>query len=126
MTAPSNPLGDEWGRRSHVALNRGQMLGRRQASRMSRHFAGVGVGIPEARLREIASGAPVDSDEWVDVMFGLAASEIKREERLAKIARSRRRGTHWLIVAGMGLVALNALLCMACALFALMQHASPF
>ena len=93
---------------------------------MSRHFAGVGVGIPAARLREIASGAPVDSDEWVDVMFGLAASEIKREERLAKIARSRRRGTHWLIVAGMGLVALNALLCMACALFAFMQHASPF
>jgi len=93
---------------------------------MSRHFAGVGVGIPAARLREIASGAPVDSDEWVDVIFGLTASEIKREERSAKIARSRRRGTHWLIVAGMVLVALNALLCMACALLTFMEHASPF
>jgi hypothetical protein len=126
MTASSNPLGDEWGRRSHVALNRGQTLGRRQASRMSRHFAGVGVGIPAARLREIASGAPVDNDEWVDVIFGLAASEIEREERWAKIARSRRRGAHWLIVAGMVLVALSVLLCMACGFFALVQHASPY
>ena len=126
MTAPSNPLGDEWGRRSHVALNRGQMLGRRQASRMSRHFAGVGVGIPAARLREIASGAPVGTDEWVDVNFGLAAREIKREERLAKIARSRRRATHLLIFAGMVLVALSALLCMACALLTLVEHAAPF
>jgi len=126
MTAPSNPLGDEWGSRSHLVLNRGQMLGRRQASRMSRHFAGVGVGIPAARLREIAAGAPVDTDEWVDVVFGLTASEIKREERLAKIARSRRRGTHWLIVAGMVLVALNVLMCMACVMFTLLEQASPF
>ena len=92
---------------------------------MSRHFAGVGVGIPAARLREIASGAPVDADEWVDVIFGLTASEIKREQRLAKIARGRRRGTHWLIVAGMVVVALNVLLCIACALFTLTQHTAP-
>src|ERR1700738_2282199 len=119
MTASSGPLGDEWGRRSCVALNRGQLLGRRQASRMSRHFAGVGIGIPAARLREIAAGAPVDSDEWVDVIFGLTASERKREERLAMIARSRRRATYWLIVAAMVLVALSALLCIACAEFTL-------
>jgi hypothetical protein len=126
MTASSGPLGDEWGRRSCVALNRGQLLGRRQASRMSRHFAGVGVGIPAARLREIAAGAPVDSDEWVDVIFGLTASETKREERLAKIARTRRRGTYCLIVALMVLVALSVLLCMACAEFTLMQQSSPY
>ena len=126
MTASSGPLGDEWGRRAYVALNRGQLLGRRQASRMSRHFAGVGVGIPAARLREIAAGAPVDSDEWVDVIFGLTASETKREERLAKIARTRRRGTHWLIVALMVLVALSGLLCMACGFFTLVEHAAPF
>jgi hypothetical protein len=93
---------------------------------MSRHFAGVGVGIPAARLREVASGAPVDSDEWVDINFGLVASEIKREQRSAKIARSRRRGTYWLIEAAMILVALSVLLCMACAMFMLMEHASPF
>jgi hypothetical protein len=126
MTAPSNPLGDEWERGSHVVHDLGQVLGRRQALRMSRHFADVGVGIPAARLREIASGAPVDTDEWVDVVFGLAASEIKREERLAKIARTRRRGTRWLLVAGMVLVALNALLCMACAMFTVLEQGSPF
>jgi hypothetical protein len=93
---------------------------------MSRHFAGVGVGIPAARLREIAAGAQVDSDEWVDVIFGLTASETKREERLAKIARTRRRGTRWLIVALMILVALSGLLCMACGFFTLVEHAAPF
>ena len=116
MTAPSNPLGNDWGPGS---------LGRRRALRMSRHFADVGVGIPAARLREIASGAPVGSDEWVDVMFGLVACEIKREQRVARFARGRRRGTHWLIVAGMVLVALNVLLCMACVMLTMMQ-ASPF
>ena len=93
---------------------------------MSRHFADVGVGIPAARLREIASGAPVDTDEWIDVEFGLVACEIRREQRLAKIARSRRRCTRWLIVAGMVLVALNALLCMAYVMLTYMEHAAPF
>jgi len=125
MTAPSNPLGDEWGRGLHVVHDLGQ-IGRMQAVRMSRHFAEVGVGVPAARLREIASGARVDTDEWVDVEFGLAASEIKREQRMAKIARGRRRCTRWLIFAGMVLVALNALLCMACVLFTFMEHASAF
>ena len=116
MRAASNPLGDEWGR----------VLGRRRALLMSRRFAGVGVGIPAARLREIASGAPIDADEWVDVIFGLTACEFKRRERLAKFARGRRRGTHWLIVAGMVLVGLNVLVCIACTVFMLVQHASPY
>jgi hypothetical protein len=125
MTAPSNPLGDEWGRGLRVVNDLGQ-IGRMHALRMSRHFADVGVEIPAARLREIASGARVDTDEWVDVEFALAASEIKREQRTAKIARSRRRCIRWLIFAGMVLVALNALLCMACVLFTFMEHASAF
>lgn len=116
MTAPSNPLGAEWGR----------ALSPWKSRRMSRHFAGVGVGIPAGRLREIASGAPVGTDEWVDIMFGLTASEIKREERLAKLARARRCGTHWLIVAGMVLVGLNLLVCMALIFFTLAQHESPY
>jgi hypothetical protein len=93
---------------------------------MSRHFADVGIGIPAARLREIASGAPVGIDEWMDVVFGVIASEFKREQRVARFARTRRRGAHLLIFAIMFLVALNVLLCMACLLFALTQHASPF
>ena len=78
------------------------------------------------RLREIASGAPVDTDEWVDVIFGLTASEIKHEQRVATFARARRRGMHWLIVAGMVVVGLNMLVCMALALFMLTQHVSPY
>jgi hypothetical protein len=92
---------------------------------MSRRFAGVGVGIPAMRLREIAAGAPVADDELADVNFALAATEIKREERLAKFVRTQRRGMRWLIVAGLVLAALNFLVCMAY-IFSLALHASPF
>ncbi len=93
---------------------------------MSRRFAGVGVPIPATRLREIVAGAPVADDELADVNFALTASEIKRAERHAKFERSHRRGIRWLIAAGLVLVVLNALLCMAYLLFTLAQHASPF
>lgn len=116
MTAWSNPLSDESGR----------VPARRNARRLSRQFAGVGVEIPAARLQEIASGAPVDTDEWVDVAFGLTACEIEREERLAKFARARRRSTYYLIVAAMGLVILGVLVCAAAIFFALALHASPY
>lgn len=93
---------------------------------MSRRFAGVGVGIPPERLQEIASGAPVDADEWADVIFGLTACETKRAERQAKFARLRRRGTQWLIVAGMVLIGMCVLVSIACLVFALAQHWSPY
>jgi hypothetical protein len=116
VTAPSNPWVGEWGR----------VLSRRQARRLSRRFASVGVGIPSARLQQIAAGAPVADDESTDVGFALAAMEIEREERVAKSVRRRRRGIHWLIVAGLVLVMLNALVCMAYAFFVLAHQASPF
>lgn len=93
---------------------------------MSQRFAGVGVGIPPARLQEIAAGAPPAADELVSVDFALAAIEIKREERLAKFKRSQRRGIRWLIVAGLVLVALNLLLCMAYIFIGLVLHELPF
>lgn len=93
---------------------------------MSRQFAGVGVEIPPSRLQQIAAGAPVDADEWVDIAFGLAACELEREERVAWFARQRRRGTHWLIVAGMVLVGLNVLVCIAVLMFTVALHASPY
>jgi hypothetical protein len=89
---------------------------------MSQRFAGVGVGIPAARLREIAAGAPPASDELVSVDFALAAIEIKREERLAKLKRRQRRGVRLLMFAGLVLVALNLLLCMAYAFISLVVH----
>ena len=126
MTTPPNLHGDEWGRRSHRMHVRGQVLSRGQARRMSRRFAGVGVGIPAVRLREIAAGAPVADDESADVNFALAATELKREARLAKLERGRRRCMRWLIVSGMVLVVLNLLVCVAYIFFSLAQHASPF
>jgi hypothetical protein len=85
----------------------------------------VGVGIPARRLREIAAGLPIASDEVTDVNFALVAARIKHDERLAKLKRSRRRGVRWLMVGGMVLVALNLLLCMAYVL-SLAMHASAF
>lgn len=126
MTTPSNPWGDEGKRGLHHLCIRDQVLSGRQARRMSRRFAGVGVGIPAARLQEIAAGARVGDDELADVNFALAATEIEHEERIAKFERSQRRGIQWLIVAGVVLVILNFLLCMAYILFRLAQHASPF
>jgi hypothetical protein len=93
---------------------------------MSQRFAGVGVGIPAARLQAISAGAPAASDELVSVDFALAAIEIKREERLAKLKRRQRRGIRWLIVAGLVLVALNLLLCMAYLFVGLTLHDWPF
>jgi hypothetical protein len=116
MTARSNPLSHESGR----------VLARRNARRLSRQFAGVGVEIPAARLQEIASGAPVDTDEWVDVVFGLLAWEIERDERRAKFARARRCSTYYLIVAAMGLVILGVLVCAAAVFFSLALHGSPY
>ena len=108
MTSPSDP----W-------------FNRRQARRMSRRFAGVGVGIPRGRLQEIAAGAPFSDAESTDVQFALVATAILREERLAKFDRRRRRAVQWLIVAGLVLVILNALICMAYVFLSLAQQTSP-
>jgi hypothetical protein len=126
MASSSNLWGDRWGRAPHDAHIPDQVLSRRRARQMSRRFAGVGVGIPAARLREIAAGAPSASEELMDFNFALAATELKRQERMAKFKRSRRRAIHWLIVAGMVLAALNLLLCMTYGFVTLVLHESPW
>jgi hypothetical protein len=93
---------------------------------MSRRFAEVGVGIPAVRLQAIAAGAPAASSELVGVQFALAASQIQREERLARFHRARRRGIQCLLVAGLILAALNLLLCMAYVFISLVLHEPPF
>ena len=112
-----------WGSRPLAADPRDRVLSRRRARRMSRRFAEVGVGIPAARLQEIAAGAPFSDDESADVKFALAATEIQRQARLAKFAQRRRRCTGWLIIAGLVLVALNSLVCMAYIVLSAAQHA---
>lgn len=89
---------------------------------MSRRFAGVGVRIPAARLRQLAAGAPPASAESVDYTFALAATEIMREQRLARAQRNRRRLVHALIVAGLMVAALNLLICMGYLFISLALH----
>lgn len=91
---------------------------------MSRRFADVGVGIPAARLQQIAAGAPFGSEELVDVKFALWAAELKRRERRAQLRRAQRRVVRWLIIGGLVVAALNLLLCMAYVFVSLALHES--
>jgi hypothetical protein len=116
MTTPSNPLAGVWG------IPRDHALGSRKARRISRRCADVGVGIAPARLQQIAAGAPCEAHEVTDLKFALTATEIQHEQRVARLERRRRRGIQWLIVAGMVLVLLNLLICMAYAVLSMTQH----
>jgi hypothetical protein len=78
------------------------------------------------RLQQIAAGASAGYDELTDVSFALTATELQREERHAKLKRSQRRAVRWLIVAGLTLLVLNSLLCMAYLFLSLTLHASPY
>ena len=93
---------------------------------MSRRFDGVGVSIPAARLRQISAGASACEAELTDVSFAIAAIEFQREERHAKLKRTQRRLMRWLIVAGLVLLLLNSLLCMAYLFFSLALHSYPY
>jgi len=111
---------------SHHLLMRDGALTRRQARRLSRRFDGVGVAIPAMRLQQIAAGASAGDDEWTDVSFALTVTEIQHDERLAKRRRSRRQVVRWLIVAGLTLLVLNSLLCMAYLFLSVTLHSSPY
>jgi hypothetical protein len=93
---------------------------------MSRRFSCVGVAIPAARLRQISAGARAAEAELTDVSFAIAATEMQREDRHARLKRSQRQLVRWLIVAGLVLLLLNALLCMAFVFFSMAMHAYPY
>ncbi|MHC9296943.1 hypothetical protein ACRCUN_31150 [Mycobacterium sp. LTG2003] len=126
MTTPSNARRGGWGHRPHATYLGDHRLSRRQARRLSRRFAGVGVTISAARLRQIAAGAPAADAELTNVEFARVACELARDKRLANSGRAKRHYANWLITAGMCLVALGSLLCMALLLFSLMLHTAPF
>lgn len=102
-----------------------QIVGRRQARRLSRRFGRVGVTTPPERLQLMLAGAPEVSAEIADFNFALIAAQLKREQFGAKIQRMKRRGTRSLIFVGLVLVTLNFLFCMAYALFSMTLGASP-
>ena len=78
------------------------------------------------RLQQIAAGASAGDDELTNVSFALTATQIQREERLAKLKRGRRRAVRSLIVAGLVLLMLSSLLCMAVLFFSLALHSYPY
>jgi hypothetical protein len=122
VTTASNPWGDEWGKLSRQPQMRDKFLGRRQARRLCRNFAQVGVETAPERLRQMLAGAPAADDEVTDVNFALIATRIKRDERNAKLGRLQRRGARLLIFAGLLLVTLNFLCCIAYLLVSLTQQ----
>ncbi|HEY2085883.1 MAG TPA: hypothetical protein VGH54_07640 [Mycobacterium sp.] len=102
-----------------------QIVGRRQARRLSRRFARVGVTTPPERLRQMLAGAPAAYAEVADFNFALIATQFKRDQFRARVRRMKRRGARSLIFVGMVLVTLNFLFCMAWALFNLALEAPP-
>jgi hypothetical protein len=97
---PSNPWGNERGQLSHRFQVRNQVLGRRQARRLSKRFAQVGVNTPPERLRLVLAGGPVAAHEVADVSFAFIATQLRREELSAKFKRLKRRGARLLIFVG--------------------------
>jgi Sulfatase len=125
VMTPSSPWGNERGQLSHRLQVQNQILRRRQARRLSRRFARVGVNTPPERLRQMLAGAPVTAGEVADVNFAFIATQLKREQLVAKFKRLKRRGARSLLFVGLVLVTLNFLFCMAYALFSLTLEAAP-
>jgi hypothetical protein len=122
---PSNPWGNERGQLSQRFQLQNQVLSRRQARRLSRRFARVGVNTPPERLRQMLAGVPFATGEVADVNFAFIATRLRREQLSAKFKRLKRRGARSLLFVGLVLVTLNFLFCMAYALFSLTLEAAP-
>lgn len=90
-----------------------------QARRLSRQFAA-------ARLRELADGAPATAGELADVEFAFLATELRHDERLARVKRGRRACISCLITVGVAVLMLVSLISMVLLLFSLMLHNPPY
>jgi hypothetical protein len=122
---PSNPWGNDGGQLSQRFQLRNQVLSRRQARRLSRRFARVGVNTPPERLCQMLAGVPFAAGEVTDLNFAFIATRLRREQLSAKFKRLKRRGARSLLFVGLVLVTLNFLFCMAYALFSLTLEAAP-
>jgi hypothetical protein len=85
----------------------------------------VGVETLPERLQQMLAGVPFADDEVTDVSFALIATQMNREARAAKLKRLQRRGTLSLMFAGLILVVLNFLFCVAYVLLNLAQQTTP-
>ena len=68
-------------------------------------------------------GAPIAASEATDVNFALIATQFNHAERVAKFKRLQRQATRSLMFAGLVLVVLHFLICMAYLLVNLTQQA---
>ncbi|OBJ11081.1 hypothetical protein A5739_01410 [Mycobacterium colombiense] len=73
----------------------------------------MGVRTAPERLRQMLEGAPLAAHELMNVNFALIAIRLDRELRAARYKRLRQRGTRSLMFAGLVMVVLNFLVCMA-------------
>jgi hypothetical protein len=80
---------------------------------MCRSFADVGVDTGPVRLQQMLAGMPVTEEEVTDVNFAFIATRIKHDQRNAKRKQLQRQGTRSLLFAGMILLVLNFLVCLA-------------
>ena len=97
------------------------VLTRRQARRMSREFAGVGVQIPPERLQQISAGAPIFGDEHVDVNFALVATACNVEARVSRFQEMRRQVARGLLVGAMVVLSLIVLIALTLAMLSMVQ-----
>ncbi|WP_156349478.1 MULTISPECIES: hypothetical protein [unclassified Mycobacterium] len=92
---------------------------------MCHNFARVGVRTAPDRVREMLAGAPLAAHEVVDVHFALIALQFDRETRAARYKRLKRQGARSMLFAGLVLVVLNFLMCMAYVMLNLAEQAAP-
>jgi hypothetical protein len=122
---PSTPWGHERGHLPQRLQFQNHIVGRRQARRLSRRFARVGVTTPPDRVRMMLAGSPAAHAEVADFHFAMIATEFKRDQYRARVRRVKRRAARTLLFVGMVLITLNFLFCMAWALFKLTLEAAP-
>lgn len=122
---PTTPWGDERGQLPQRLRVGSHLASRRQARRLSRRFARVGVSTSPDCLRQMLAGSPASWAEVADFKFALIATQYRRDQFNARVRRMKRRGARSLLFIGMVLVTLNFLFCMAWALFNLTLEASP-
>lgn len=92
---------------------------------MSRQFARVGIDTQPVRLQQMLAGMPVTADEVTDINFALIATQMKRDERSSRYKRLQRKGTQSMIFAGLILLVLNFLFCLAYMMLNLTDQAPP-
>lgn len=101
------------------------VLTRRQARRMSRDFATIGVQIAPDRLQQISAGATAHGREWTDVNFALVATAYNQQARAASFDGIRRHAARWLLVGAMTILSLSLLISLTLLMLSLVQPTFP-